>query len=218
MTSTSGPSGAVANPDQDAAWRISSSRSPMLPRSPYPHVHGCARHGRRRDPGPRADHVRGYIRLALNGPGGFFESPPVGPDGHFVTSPHVHPVFAELLAPRDRRSARPARRASPLPGDGGRSRRRDARSPARRAPGGSGRRVHGSRDERRSSPCARSGRRRRGPRPPGGARRSSILANELMDNMPFRRLRGTASGSKEVMIGLEGDRFVEHLAILRRML
>jgi SAM-dependent MidA family methyltransferase len=38
-----------------------------------------------------------------------------------------------------------------------------------------------------------------------------ILANELMDNLPFRRLRGTASGTREVMVGLDGDRLVEHL-------
>jgi SAM-dependent MidA family methyltransferase len=30
-----------------------------------------------------------YMMLALYGPGGFFERPPIGP--HFVTSPHVHP-------------------------------------------------------------------------------------------------------------------------------
>ena len=38
-----------------------------------------------------------------------------------------------------------------------------------------------------------------------------ILANELMDNLPFRRLRGTASGTKEVFVALDGDRFVERL-------
>ena len=32
-----------------------------------------------------------------------------------------------------------------------------------------------------------------------------------MDNLPFRRLRGTASGTKEVMVGLDGNRLVEHL-------
>ena len=32
-----------------------------------------------------------------------------------------------------------------------------------------------------------------------------------MDNLPFRRLRGTASGTKEIRVGLDGDRFVEHL-------
>jgi NADH dehydrogenase [ubiquinone] 1 alpha subcomplex assembly factor 7 len=39
-----------------------------------------------------------YMELALYGPGGYYERPPVGPEGDYVTSPHVHPVFGELLA------------------------------------------------------------------------------------------------------------------------
>jgi NADH dehydrogenase [ubiquinone] 1 alpha subcomplex assembly factor 7 len=38
-----------------------------------------------------------YVEHALYGPGGFYERPPVGADREFVTSPHVHPVFGELL-------------------------------------------------------------------------------------------------------------------------
>ncbi len=39
-----------------------------------------------------------YMRIVLYGPGGFFESPPVGADGHFVTGPHVHPfVYAHCI-------------------------------------------------------------------------------------------------------------------------
>lgn len=39
-----------------------------------------------------------YMHLALYGTGGYYHRPPVGPAGDFVTSPHVHPVFGELLA------------------------------------------------------------------------------------------------------------------------
>ena len=39
-----------------------------------------------------------FMELALYAPDGFYERPPVGPGGDFVTSPHVHPVFGELLA------------------------------------------------------------------------------------------------------------------------
>ena len=31
------------------------------------------------------------------GPGGFFDEPPVGTDGDFLTAPHVHPVFTDLV-------------------------------------------------------------------------------------------------------------------------
>src|SRR5207247_5269 len=39
-----------------------------------------------------------FMELSLYGPGGYYETPPVGPRGDFVTSPHVHAVFGELLA------------------------------------------------------------------------------------------------------------------------
>ena len=38
-----------------------------------------------------------YMELALYGPGGYYEQPPVGAEGDFVTSPHVHAVFGQLL-------------------------------------------------------------------------------------------------------------------------
>ena len=37
------------------------------------------------------------MELALYGEGGYYAAPPVGPQGDFVTSPHVHPVFAVML-------------------------------------------------------------------------------------------------------------------------
>jgi SAM-dependent MidA family methyltransferase len=39
-----------------------------------------------------------FMQEALYGEGGFYERPPVGPTGAFVTSPHVHTVFATLVA------------------------------------------------------------------------------------------------------------------------
>jgi SAM-dependent MidA family methyltransferase len=39
-----------------------------------------------------------YMSLALYGPGGFYDEPPVGAGGDFVTSPHVHPAFGTFLA------------------------------------------------------------------------------------------------------------------------
>src|SRR5439155_17994658 len=39
-----------------------------------------------------------FMELALYSPGGFYDRPPVGEGGHFVTSPHVDPAFAACLA------------------------------------------------------------------------------------------------------------------------
>ena len=151
-----------------------------------------------------------YMELALSGPGGFFERPPIGPDGHFVTSPHVHPVFSELLGRAivdlHDRLDRPAlfRLSEVGAGDGTLARQLGEHlrgvdviytaidtSPGARAALGTidGVEVAAELD---GSP-------------------QLILANELMDNLPFRRLRGTAAGTKEVRVGLDGDRFVEHL-------
>ena len=38
------------------------------------------------------------MELALYGAGGYYDAPPVGPDGDFVTSPHVHPAFGMFVA------------------------------------------------------------------------------------------------------------------------
>ena len=151
-----------------------------------------------------------YMELALSGPGGFFEDPPIGAEGHFVTSPHVHPVFAELLGRaivdlRDRLGdPRPVQLSEVGAGDGTLARQL----------------VEHLRDPNVSytavdtSPGARAALRTIegvtvAERLEGSPQ--LILANELMDNLPFRRLRGTASGTKEVMVRLDGDRFAEHL-------
>ncbi len=151
-----------------------------------------------------------YMELALFGRGGFFEQPPIGPDGHFVTSPHVHPVFAELLAGAivDLHG----RLAEPRPflmtevgaGDGTLARQlvehlRDLDAEYTT--------VETSLGARRALETIESVRvtERLDTAP------QLILANELMDNLPFRRLRGTASGTKEVLVDLDGERLVEHL-------
>ena len=72
------------------------------------------------------------------GRAGSTSDPPVGADGDFVTSPHVHPAFGMFLARALARARRRARLAEPAPDHRGGRRRRDARPPdprrARRAP------------------------------------------------------------------------------------
>jgi SAM-dependent MidA family methyltransferase len=64
-----------------------------------------------RDQGPIGFDV--FMDLALYGRGGFYERPPVGADGDFVTSPHVHPIFGAFVA----RALEPLREALANDGD-----------------------------------------------------------------------------------------------------
>jgi NADH dehydrogenase [ubiquinone] 1 alpha subcomplex assembly factor 7 len=151
-----------------------------------------------------------FMELALYGEGGFYEEPPVGAAGHFVTGPHVHPVFAELLA----------RAISDL------HTRLGAPDPFRIADVGAGdgtlatqllvhlaslpltyvavERSAGAREALNRIEGVEVAERL-------GGSPHLVIANELLDNLPFRRFRGTGSGTMEVMVGLDGDRLVEQL-------
>lgn len=150
-----------------------------------------------------------FMEHALYGPGGFYERPPVGPSGHFVTSPHVHPVFGSLLAEGFRELWAALGRPDHFPlvevgaGDGTLAARLLESladlpieyTAVERSPGSRGAlarlpvRVAEDLDDRIRDGC--------------------VLANELLDNLPFRRVRGTADGPVEVGVGVDGDRFVE---------
>lgn len=145
-----------------------------------------------------------YMERALYGPGGFYERPPVGAAGDFVTSPHVHPVFGAMLgvAVRDLfhelGGPTPLRVAEVGAGDGTLAVQLlgalagldvdyaaiDASPGARSALSA----IDGVRAEAGLTDAAHV-----------------VVANELMDNLPFRRVRG----DREVRIGLEGAAFVE---------
>ncbi len=150
-----------------------------------------------------------FMELALYGPGGFYEQPPIGRVGHFVTSPHVHPVFGELLAGGLRQMWAALERPEPFrvvdvgAGDGTLAAQVVARLAdvpldyvaVERSPGARARlaelpvRVSEELDDAVDGGC--------------------ILANELLDNMPFRRVRASPGGVVEIRIGLSADRFVE---------
>jgi NADH dehydrogenase [ubiquinone] 1 alpha subcomplex assembly factor 7 len=145
-----------------------------------------------------------YMELALYGPGGYYERPPVGPAGDFVTSPHVHPVFGELLGRAVRELCQALGGPVPLhiaevgAGDGTLAAQ-----------------MLGALDDLdvdyeaiEVSPGARSAL-----TAIEGVRTAAdlttgphiLVANELLDNLPFRRVQG----DREIRIGLEGERFVE---------
>jgi SAM-dependent MidA family methyltransferase len=144
------------------------------------------------------------MALALYGPGGFYERPPVGPRGDFVTSPHIHPVFGMLVGRAIRSMAndlgapQPFRVAEVGAGDGTLARQvldeladlEVAYTAVEISPGARERlaTIDGVRVTERLA-----------------ERAHVVLANELLDNLPFRRVRG----DREVRVGLEDDRPVE---------
>ena len=155
-----------------------------------------------------------YMELALYGPGGFFESPPVGPEGHFVTSPHVHPfVFAHCLRDALLDAWFALGEPDPFPlvelgaGDGTLATSLAsafAELPLPR-PAYTGVEI---------SPGARAALSARGfaaataisdLEPFDGA----IVANEVLDNLPFVPVRGRPGGPVEVRVGLRDGSLVE---------
>jgi SAM-dependent MidA family methyltransferase len=155
-----------------------------------------------------------FMSFALYDPEeGFYSRLPVGEEGHFVTSPHLSPVFGRLVARQVEEFwvllDRPAlfdlvevgagdgtlagQILGTLPEDVSRALRYTAveRSPAaRQALRAAGLRVSESLTDLSSVTVG------------------CVIANELLDNLPFHRLRGTSDGPAEVHVGVEGDRFV----------
>ena len=150
-----------------------------------------------------------YMEIALYGPGGFFETPPVGADEHFVTSPHVHPfVFAHCVRDALLDAWFALGEPEPLPvvelgaGDGTFAEALSsafAELPAPR-PAYTGveistgaRAALGARGFATASAL--------GELEPFEA---VVVANEVLDNLPFVPVRGRPDGPKEVRVGVRG--------------
>ncbi|MGZ4110301.1 MAG: SAM-dependent methyltransferase, partial [Actinomycetota bacterium] len=142
-----------------------------------------------------------FMELALYGPRGYYEQPPVGATGDFVTSPHVHPVFGELLARAIRELHGALGRPEPFrvvevgAGDGTLARQllldlADVQLEYTAVEASAGARtalaqidgVRVSTELEADDPHV-------------------VLANELLDNLPFRRIRG----DREIRVGLDDD-------------
>ncbi len=155
-----------------------------------------------------------FMEHALYGPGGFYADPPVGPSGHFVTSPHVHPVFGDLVrfALLEARDAlgrpEPLRVVELGAGDGTLARQLLVGFEA----GGVAVEYvavevsRGARERLRELPIqVLDAVGQLPPLDPG-----VVLANELLDNLPFRLLAGRAEGPPaEIRIDLRDGRPVE---------
>jgi len=159
-------------------------------------------HGAIRDHGPIT--FAEFMQHALYGPGGYYEDPPVGTDGDFVTSPHVHPVFGTLVGTAVAGLSsclgepEPVRIAEVGAGDG---------TLATQVLGALAGRVvdyeaidvsAGARETLGAIDGVRVG-------VALGDAPHVVIANELLDNLPFRRVRG----DREVRVGVQGDRLVE---------
>ncbi len=153
-----------------------------------------------------------YMELALYAPGAYYDDPPIGagPVGDFVTSPHVHPIFAQLLAEaiRDLHEAmgRPDEVELIEVGAG------DGTLLRALLPELADLTMRVTAVERslgaRAALAEIDGVDVREAMPTAGAP-AVILAHELLDNLPFRRLRSTDTGPREVHVGLADDRLVE---------
>ncbi len=146
-----------------------------------------------------------FMEHALYGRGGYYERPPVGSEGDFVTSPHVHPVFGAMLGKALSSLHDALGRPQPFrimevgAGDGTLARQvsdqlvdLDVRYTAVETSSGAREAlaaIDGLCVERELAGDPHV-----------------VLAHELLDNLPFRRVRG----DREVRVGLDGaDRFVE---------
>ncbi len=154
-----------------------------------------------------------FMREALYGVGGFYEGTPVGERGHFVTSPHVHPVFSGLVGAALEELWNGLERPVPLrlvePGAGDGTMARELVEGFARA----GIELEYTAVE--SSPGARAALGELGLRAVEGISDLEpldpglLVANELLDNLPFRRVRAAESGLWEVRVGVEDGRLVE---------
>lgn len=155
-----------------------------------------------------------YMEIALYGPGGFFQTPPVGPRGHFVTSPHVHPfVFAHCVRDALIEAWFALGEPDPFPvvelgaGDGTLASsllRAFGELPAPEPAYSAVEISDGARAALSASGFATASAIGRLESFEGVA-----FANELLDNLPFLVVRGGPDGPVEVRVGVEGSSFVE---------
>jgi SAM-dependent MidA family methyltransferase len=157
-----------------------------------------------------------FMEAALYDPEqGFYARPPIGESGHFVTSPHVSPAFGDLLARQLADCWEVLGRPRPFSvvelgaGDGtlGEQIAAAAGSVPELAE------ALGYVAVERSA-GAREALRGRGFEAHAnlvsvGRITGCVIANEVLDNVPFRRIRKRGGDLVEVLVGSEGDRLVE---------
>jgi SAM-dependent MidA family methyltransferase len=143
-----------------------------------------------------------FMELALYGPDGYYQRPPIGAQGDFVTAPHVHPVFGALLARAIRDLWEGLDGPVPLSiaevgaGDGTLARQLLDGLDDLHVKYLAVERSAGARLTLAEVPGIRVA-----ASLPRDQRPHLILGHELLDNLPFRRVRGTVGGPVEILVG-----------------
>jgi SAM-dependent MidA family methyltransferase len=157
-----------------------------------------------------------FMEAALYDPDdGFYSRPPVGEDGHFVTSPHVSPAFGALLARQIGQAwdllGRPRRMTVVEPGAGDGTLARQLLDHLRSVPdlGDAIRYVGVERSAGAREALSRLGLEVAASLGEVDRVEGCVVANELLDNLPFHRLRERDGRTVEVLVGAEDGRLVE---------
>jgi SAM-dependent MidA family methyltransferase len=157
-----------------------------------------------------------FMDLALYDPEeGFYARPPVGEGGHFVTSPHVSPAFGDLVARQVAESWEALGRPRPFDlveiGAGDGTLAAQILAAVRTVPdlAAALRYTAVERTPGALAALEGSGLEARGSLAEVGPFAGCVLANEVLDNLPFHRLRERDGRTVEVFVGLDGDRLLE---------
>jgi len=146
---------------------------------------------------------------------GFYARPPVGEDGHFVTSPHVSPAFGELVGRQLAESWEALGRPRPYQvvelGAGDGTLAIQVLAATRSVPelAAALRYVAVERTPGAVAALREAGLKAHASLADVGTVTGCVLANEVLDNVPFHRMRERDERVAEVFVGLNGDRLVE---------
>lgn len=157
-----------------------------------------------------------FMEAALYDPAdGFYARAQIGGDGHFVTSPHVSPAFGDLVARQLAESWDSLGKPAPFTvvelgaGDGTLARRiLDSVAPVPELASAL-RYLVVERTAGQMEALRGSGLETIGSLAEAGPMTGCIIANELLDNVPFHRLREREDRIVEVLVGEEAGRLVE---------
>jgi SAM-dependent MidA family methyltransferase len=157
-----------------------------------------------------------FMEVALYDPEhGFYARAPIGANAHFVTSPHVSPAFGALIARQLAESWEALGRPKPFTvvelGAGDGTLALQIRDAVRTVPelADSLRYVGIERTPGQAEALRAAGLETAGSLSTAGPITGCVIANELLDNVPFHRLRERDGKIVEVLVGIDGDDLVE---------